>query len=319
MNAAPTNRAYKVISLLIKAGILILSFWYVFYKLKSTTAQVDFTSVLKQSDLTLLIVTFCLMFVNWGLEALKWKLLIAPLENITFFTAFKSVFAGVTVSIFMPNRIGEFAGRIFFLEKAGKVEATLKNFAGSIVQLCITIIAGVSAFFIFFRSGNKTGVPIAIQPSLIAVFFLMAVIALLLLLNLLYKYRARFSIKIQSYLNAVYNISGKELALIFILSLLRYLVFLFQYYLVLRALHVDVDVVTGGMLIAIVFLITSVIPSFALTEVVTRGAVAVTLFAGVTTNETGVIAASFIVWVINLAIPALAGSLFIGKMKFFKS
>ncbi len=316
MNAAPTDRAYKVISLLIKAGILILSFWYVFYKLKSTGSQIDFAAILKQSDVTLLGFTFCLMFVNWGLEALKWKLLIAPLENITFFTAFKSVFAGVTISIFMPNRIGEFAGRIFFLDKAGKVEATLKNFVGACMQLLITLLMGVPALAFFVKSSE--GCCYSGGNTMLLISVTGPVCAMILLFFLLRRYRYVFSQRLQSYLNA-FDIPFKTLLTVFFISWVRYCVFLFQYYLVLCAFNIHVDLYFALPLIAATFLITSVIPSFAFTEVVTRGAVAVTLFASVTNDAAAVIAASFTVWIINLAIPALTGSLFIGKMKFFKS
>ena len=319
MNAAPNSRAYKVISLLIKAGILILSFWYVFYKLKNTSVQLDFSTILKQSDKPLLAVTFCLLFINWGLEALKWKLLIAPLENISFLTAFKSVFAGVTVSIFMPNRVGEFAGRIFFLEKAGKVEATLKNFVGAIAQFSITFcVGGIAMFHVSSFSGSSYAddhFKITLIIQLIAMLMVLGII-LFILLNRL---RLGFSSKVQSCFNAVSSIGWKELVVIFILSFTRYCVFLFQYYLAIKVFGVRMDFEPASLLIAIVFLITSAIPSFALTEVVTRGAVAATVFGLYCTDTNAVIAASFMVWIINLAIPALTGSLFIGKMKFFKS
>src|SRR4051812_2218147 len=134
----PNQRVYKVISLLLKAAILILSLWYILYRLNGPEG-IYLWEDLKKANPFLLFISFLLLFVNWGLEALKWMLLIAPLERIGFFTAYRAIFAGVTVSIFMPNRVGEFAGRIFFLEKADKVEATLKNFVGSATQLFMTV------------------------------------------------------------------------------------------------------------------------------------------------------------------------------------
>ena len=88
------------------------------------------------------------MFVNWSLEALKWKLLISPLESISYKTSLKGIFSGITMSIFTPNRVGEFAGRVFFLEKADKIQASIMSLIGSLMQLVITIIAGVLAYYI---------------------------------------------------------------------------------------------------------------------------------------------------------------------------
>src|SRR6478672_9884043 len=49
-----------------------------------------------------------MLFINWGLEARKWQLLIAPLERFSFKTALMSVFAGCSVTMLTPNRIGEY-------------------------------------------------------------------------------------------------------------------------------------------------------------------------------------------------------------------
>jgi len=317
MNAAPNNRAYKGISLLIKAGILIFSFVYISSTL--LTAFSDSRQGIRHANIPLLMITGVLLFVNWGLEALKWKLLIAPLETISFSVALKSVFAGVTVSIFMPNRIGEFAGRIFFLEKADKVEATLKNFVGGFMQFCITLLLGIPAFFIAIRlSGNdlKASGLLNVKAAEIVFLVLLAGCITLIFLN---KIRARFSPAIQSYFKAIFDTDRNTFVIAFLLSFVRYCVFIFQYYLVLVAFGVQPGMFISLMIIAIAFLITSVIPSFALTEVVTRGAVAVSLFHLFTDVAVGgVVVASLLVWIINLAIPALIGSAFIWKLKFFK-
>ena len=313
--ALSTQRTYKVISLLLKATILILSLWYIVYKLNGPESAHVFTN-LEQANPLLLFIAFLLMFVNWGLEALKWMLLIMPLEKITFYTALRSVFAGVTVSIFMPNRIGEFAGRIFFLEKADKVEATLRNFIGSAAQLLMTILIGAwGILFAVKQSGGYWGVLDAVNLTFIqiALFVTGLLIVVLLFLN---KARARFSARIQSYFKALFDIRIKDLMTVFALSFIRYCIFLFQYYLVMKAFGVQDGFISLAAVIAVAFLITSAVPSFALTEVVTRGAVLTSLFSF--SDPWAVIASSLVVWIINLGAPALIGTAFIWKLKFFQ-
>lgn len=322
MSLTSNKRAYKVTSLLIKTAILICSSLYIFYKFNSGTGATGFIEIFQQANKKFLLLTFFLMFLNWGLEAFKWKFLISPLEDISFSRALKSIFAGVTVSIFMPNRVGEFAGRIFFLEKADKIEATLKNFVGSAMQLLITIIIGIVAMFCkveyagnYFEIYADEHFKITMIVQLISIL----IVVFLILFFFLNRIRNRFSPKIQSYIKTLSAVRKSSLVIVFLLSLLRYSVFLFQYYLVLLACGVKVDLYTASVLIAITFLITSVVPGFALTEVLTRGAVAASLFMYVTPLSTPVIAASLIVWVINLAVPAVIGSAFIWKLKFFRS
>jgi len=49
-----------------------------------------------------------LAFLNWGLEAKKWQVLIKNLEPLNYFVALKGVLSGVTLSLNTPNRMGEY-------------------------------------------------------------------------------------------------------------------------------------------------------------------------------------------------------------------
>lgn len=313
------NRNYKVTSLFIKAVILIFSFWYIFEKISTSGISSVVVNLLDSSDLKLLILTFSLMFLNWGIEAYKWQILIAPLEKISFGKALRSVFAGVTVSIFMPNRIGEFAGRIFFLEKADKVEATLKNFIGSFLQLGVTVIMGIISIACAVKiSEGYFRVEDIFDPVYLIIVSVLLFIFMFVLV-FLNKIRNRFNMQVQSYFKVIFNTGFKEIMPVLVLSVSRYFVFLFQFYLVLMAFGINLDLFIAAILIALTFLISSIIPTFAFTEVLTRGAVASSVFQLVGQDPPVIIAASLVVWVINLAIPALIGSAFISKLKFFKS
>ncbi|RYY96353.1 MAG: hypothetical protein EOO11_13665, partial [Chitinophagaceae bacterium] len=56
-----------------------------------------------------------LMGVNWGLEAAKWRLLVAPVQPVGFWNALRAVLSGVSFSVTMPNRIGEYLGRMLYI------------------------------------------------------------------------------------------------------------------------------------------------------------------------------------------------------------
>ena len=83
-----------------------------------------------------------LIFFNWGFEAKKWQLLLRPLQSLTFFTALKSVLTGIAFSINTPNRIGEYGGRILYVEEGKRIKAISLSIAGSISQLILTLFMG---------------------------------------------------------------------------------------------------------------------------------------------------------------------------------
>ena len=97
----------------------------------------------------LLGVVFLLMFLNWGIEALKMKYLLQPLEKISFLKSLKSVFAGCSITMLTPNRTGEFGGRILFLKPQNRIKAISVNIIGSISQLAVTMILGSISFYYF--------------------------------------------------------------------------------------------------------------------------------------------------------------------------
>ena len=103
---------HKVISLFIKVIILLLSFGYIANKIANSAHTILGFDL----EYGYLIIALILVPVNWGIETFKWKYLIKKIEYISFSKAFKSILSGVTIGIFTPNRMGEFAGRIFYLE-----------------------------------------------------------------------------------------------------------------------------------------------------------------------------------------------------------
>lgn len=318
MKSLSNKHFYKGISLFIKTMILAFSFWYIWKKITETDESIGLDELMNVPLTGGLLLASLLVFLNWGIEALKWKLLIRPLEPLPYMKCLYSILTGVTISIFSPNRIGEFAGRIFFLEKADKVKATIASMLGSMIQLAVTIVAGLLAYFIlqrkydFFKENEFTS-PVFF-PVLIGGIVLFSAI-----LVFLYVKRNTLFLKYRSYIEVIGQYPKKELNKLITLSVLRYLVFSFQYYLILQLFGINAGITILFALIALTFFVTSAIPTFALTEIAVRGATAAFFFGTISNDTAGIIAASMLLWIINLVIPALLGSLFIWKLKFFKT
>ena len=87
-------------------------------------------------------IVFVLMFVNWGIEARKWQLLMLPLERFSLLKSFKAVLAGCSITMLTPNRIGEYGGRIMYVQEQHRLRAISLTILGSISQLTITMLMG---------------------------------------------------------------------------------------------------------------------------------------------------------------------------------
>ena len=97
--------------------------------------------------------------------------------------------------------------------------------------------------------------------------------------------------------------------------MMRYLVYLSQYYFLLQFFKVEIDLVPTIACIIGTFCVQSVVPSFLLLEIGLRGASALTFFTIFTNNQEGILLAAYSLWVINILLPALLGMYFIYKVK----
>ena len=327
MHKLKKNTLHKTFDLTVKTAIIIFALGFIF---KEIFYKNDFQSIsqnLRELSFSKgylnLILVFVLMVFNWTIEAFKWKYLISKIENITFSQAIKAVFAGTTFSIFTPNRIGEFGGKVFFVKKANHWNTFLITIIGSIAQLLITINFGLIGllYYIFNFTKLVSTVNSYVYYLLIIITFIFVFTTIFLNTFLLKTFLDR--IKPFKKFNKYYKIfsyyKSRELLNVLLLSLFRYLIFSFQFLILLKFFNVNVSIFSGIMMISLIYFAIAAIPTMFLTEIGVRSSVSLFFIGLISTNNIGIVAASFSIWVINLAIPALIGSLFVYNLKFFNN
>lgn len=276
------------------------------------------------------ILVILLMFANWSFEALKWRAVISHIQQISFLRSFRAILSGLSVSLAMntPNGSGEYVGRILYVREGNRIRAITLTFVASISQLIITMLLGTIGLFLinghFYSAAKQIFVlslpvvniitygSIAITIALLSVYFEIS-----WLIKLLEKipFVARYSFFIQK----LEDFTWPELLKILLISFMRYIVFTVQYLLLLQVFKVDIGVWTAFWLIAVMFLVLAIIPTVALAELGVRGKISIFLFGVFSTNTIGIVLTATTIWLINLVVPALAGSLFILGIKFFRS
>src|SRR3546814_10415128 len=90
----------------------------------------------------LLVITGLLMLVNWGTEVFKWKYLVRKIEWVSLWKSTESLLAGLTLAIFTPNRVGEYGGRILYLERGNRVKGAFAMWVGAFSQMLVTNVIG---------------------------------------------------------------------------------------------------------------------------------------------------------------------------------
>jgi uncharacterized membrane protein YbhN (UPF0104 family) len=259
------------------------------------------------------------MMLNWLLESLKWQYLSRRLARISVWEAVEAVFCGLTWAIFTPNRVGEYGGRVMFLPNRKRIHGVFAMAVGSFAQNVITNITGLlaSLWFIYYFLELNTWAFISITVlSLtflgILLVFYFNIKWLVTVLN-----RIRFLKKYHRFFDIMGRYNFNELLLVIGYSLARFFVFTFQYYLVIHLLLPNIPFFEMMMTVIVFIFIQSALPSLDLLDIGVRSFTAAHLFLYITNQQIAIIAAVSAIWLINLIIPAILGSVFVLKLKFF--
>jgi len=318
-----TGKNKKILSLLIKAAIVLFAFWFIYHKLVANKNLSDFGTLLKdidQLEITAVIgLVVLLMFVNWLLEAAKWKYLMSHIEAISFYRAIESVFCGLTMAIFTPNRLGEYGGRVFFLSPKRRIVGVVAMSVGSIGQLVLTNVFGAIAACFFIYRFIPIDRVLFIAVVFLAVFFCLFFIVFYF--NIKWLNGILLSFKFTRKYKKFYSILGRyrrrELLRIIGYCMARYLVFSSQYFILFIWLIPGLHYADIVMMTCLLFLVQSALPSLDLFDVGIRSVTAVELFKHVTDQHVAVIACTASIWLINIIIPAILGAYFVFKLNFF--
>jgi hypothetical protein len=106
---------------------------------------------------------------------------------------------------------------------------------------------------------------------------------------------------------------------ILLLSFLRFFVFLLQYYLVSKLFDLNLSVINVFAMSGVLLLVLAIVPSITLVELGLRGKVSLTLFGLLTTDHVGIIAMAAGIWLINLLVPAIIGTIFVLGIRIFNN
>ncbi len=235
---------------------------------------------------------------NLLLESLKWRVF---LPKISMRIAVKGVLMGAVTAFVSPNRLGDFLGRVQVVPKSDRIAATMATFLSGSFQGTVTVFFGVIGLACF-------------KPDTLGEFQLNQTVILCLGIGLagFLLFRKRLYSSIQSFYDkAIDSIRTLELlqglkALFW--AVLRYGVFSAQ--LSLSFLYFgyegDMSLLFAG--IASLYLLQSIVPFTALGELGSRELIAVWLLGPSMGEPWLAAAATVLVWLVNVAVPAVVGS-----------
>lgn len=297
---------------LIKLSIVVGAFYFIYHKLVNN-AELEFP-VFKETILKSNIFSFknglilmLLTFLNWFFEIVKWQQLVSIVKIISFKEAMAQSLGALTASLLTPNRIGEYGAKALYFTTTLRKRVMLLNLIGNMLQMATTVLFGVIGLSFFSQAYS---LPINFsKASLIGILSISLLVAIYYSLK-----RNRFEVKGFSFKkisNFVYYIPSDIRLKTSVLSVVRYGIFSFQFYYLLLIIGVSIDYLNAMMLISSMYLLSSIIPSIVIFDVIIKGSVAVFLFSFIGVNDLTIVCIVTLMWLLNFVLPSVFGSIYV--------
>lgn len=313
------HKTKQIFFVLIKLSLVIAAFYFIYFKLSNnnTLPFSDFLELASKNDvfsIAHLVFLILLSTGNWCFEILKWQTLVKPLKQISFFEATEQSLGSLMVSLFTPNRIGEYGAKALFYNKTQIKHIVPINGLHNLLQLSVSFIFG-SIGLLCFISIHSTHLNYT-KPILGAVLCIGFIVLAYFALS---KIRLKQSTSwLNKLLHFVKTYPKKPVILGLNFSIIRYLLFSFQFYYLLNIFGVDIVYLNAMIIISTMYLLASVIPSLAIFDFVIKGSFGVYLFSFLNIEAITIIQITTIMWIFNFALPSLIGSYFVLTFKWPK-
>lgn len=305
----------KPLILFIKILIGILSFWIIYNRISQIPYLKEqlFNWFAEPRMYIVIGLVLLLMPLNWGIESYKWKTITHRVEKITYSTSLKSIFSGICVGNLAPGRAMEFLAKIFFFKPENRPTVTVLHFINGMFQMLITVTVGMISVALKLNQTNDASN--FIYYVIIAGFCLIAFFCWAILNVSFIQKKLAFIKWFRVHETQNIQFSRRLIFQLISLSIIRYLVFTTQFYILFNSLSPQNNLPETFMSIAAYFMLTSLIPMVSFIEPAIRAAIALFVFNNVGDNTIIVVLSSTFVWIINVVFPSIIGYIIILKEK----
>ncbi len=263
--------------------------------------------------------------VNWALETLKWSSFLRFFAPATpFMQKYAAVVAGVAISLFTPNRIGEYVGRILAFDKSAAWGVALSSVLGSLCQWIVLLAGGAIGAYVV--AARFTDAPSFLSGSFLALGLGFAAVLVFGMFNVRSAAgvarllpRGRLRLGLMRRLAALRRCESRAVAAALAWAALRYAVYCSQYYLMLRFFGIAVPPGLAAAGISTIFLAQTSLPLPPLAGLLARGELAIAVWGYFSSDTAAILAAAYSLFILNLSLPSLVGAWIILRSTWIKT
>jgi hypothetical protein len=295
------NKAVLVFFAKVLVFALVLYFFYL------QVRKIDFNSFkeIQISSLSALFLAIFLVCANQYLEFIKWNNTLNTLEIKTDLKSkIASYMSGNLTGFLTPNLIGNFIGRLFYFERRKRISLTFLTLISNTAHFVSRLLFGLIGILILGLPKDFYQIDLNFLWTIIFLFSGILILGYFTLFKV-----SKFIFKGKKWMFRILNEVKQKPIYLFkqlFFSLLRHVVFSFQYFLLLLTFGLQVELETLFYIWQIYFWST-LIPSLWFGKLFIRESVALWILSQITPQTEIVLLSSVTLWLINQGVPALIG------------
>jgi hypothetical protein len=314
----------KLQSNLIKALLALIALAYLVYRIVAfehwDQAWPRLSEAFRGHRYVFLVTAMALIFLNFSAEAIKWKRLVNRIEPVSYLKAMAGVLSSLAMAIITPNRIGDIVTRGLILKPGNRFAGSGLTFICVLAQMVVTVTVGFIGAATYLPSNeylisDHTNSWVATLSIAFGIGIILVILYFAIDRLSAWFQRYRWLKVFHPFLNAMQGVSGRDKAFLLTMSLLKYLTYMTQYYLVLHFFDIRISFFHGVAAVAIILLILHFVPVPTVGDIGIRGSIAILILGPYTADVPAIVFTTFTIWIINIMIPALIGVVLLRKIK----
>ncbi|MGJ8661626.1 MAG: hypothetical protein ACSHXL_06285, partial [Bacteroidota bacterium] len=169
-----------------------------------------------------------LVIANWYFEWIKYRVSMRSIHNFSDLVLWKGFYAGMLSGFVTPSALGNFIGRMTSVNKEWKSKVVANTLVGNGAQFFVSILFGLLSLFLVGMFPSEMNV-LYVKLGLVIIVFVLLMVYFTIGIN---GFLEGF---IRKYFPSVSSVIIKIRFQFLLFSLLRYLVFSAQFFLVIKA------------------------------------------------------------------------------------
>jgi len=289
---------------------IIIAFVILFFLIRFINYD-EIISAFRKADFLLLLIGVLLFIPNIMMQLLKWRFLL-NLGNPSIKTpeVIKSFFAGFSVGMVTPGRVGEIS-RAFFIRGSDRIKILGYTIIDRVYSLLVTILFGLLSVAYLLVFNFKFSIFLLIPILVITFFFLIVVLYFAINPELFRSFVYNINIilpkreKIKRFLSLFDEFTRGKALIVFIYSSVTFFIYITQFYIFVNAFQ-RISIFPGYLSSIATIFTKSLIP-VSVGDLGVREGASIFFFSRFSINSSSAFDSSILLFSVNVFLPAVIG------------